>query len=449
MVVGRLTRALDRPLDGASSAAFRMLFGALMVVSTVRFLDHGWVTEDYSKPKLFFHYWGFGWVQPLPGAWMYAVYGVMALSAACVLLGVAYRRAASAFALVFSYAHLCDKSNYLNHYYLVSLLAWLFVVLPLDREFSWRAWRHPSERRGRIRAWALYLLRFQVGVVYVFGGIGKLGADWLIHGEPLRIWLSANAELPLLGRVFVQPWAGLVFSWCGAVFDLSIVPLLSWRVTRAPAYVVLVLFHVLTALLFHIGMFPWIMIVSASIFWDPSWPRARLGRWRGASACSTPDGVAGAPLGLLARSAAALYAAVQLLVPLRSALYPGNTLWTEEGFRFAWKVMLIEKAGELELDVVDARGRRYLVSPRDYLTPFQTRMVSTQPDMILELAQDVARDFAARGHGKVRVYADSEVSFNGRFRQRMIDPKLDLAAQSDGWRAKTFILPAPSSAPSF
>ena len=256
----------------------------------------------------------------------------------------------------------------------------------------------------------------------------------------------------MLGRLFVQPWAGLVFSWCGALFDLSIVPLLLWRVTRAPAYLVLVIFHVLTALLFHIGMFPWIMIVSTTVFWDPSWPRALLARLRGrgsAAPLAGVDGVAGAPLSSGARWAAAAYAAVQVLLPLRSALYPGNTLWTEEGFRFSWKVMLIEKAGDLEFNVRDGEGRTYLVSEHDYLTPFQARMTATQPDMILELAHFVARDFEARGHRSVRVYADSQVSFNGRFRQRMIDPTVDLAAESDSLRPKTFILPAPTQAPEF
>jgi vitamin K-dependent gamma-carboxylase len=159
--------------------------------------------------------------------------------------------------------------------------------------------------------------------------------------------------------------------------------------------------------------------------------------------------VAGAPLSRAGVVVAASYAAWQVLLPLRSALYPGNTLWTEEGFRFSWKVMLIEKAGSLDLDVVDDAGRRYVVSPRDYLTPFQARMAVTQPDMILELAHFVAQDFEARGHGKVRVYADSQVSFNGRFRKPMIDPAIDLTRETDSLRSKHFILPAPGAASVF
>jgi len=448
MVVGRLTQALNRPLDAASLAAFRIAFGALLLVSTLRFCLHGWVREFYGLPSHFFPYWGFGWVRPLPLAGMHALYAAVVGAAVCLMLGIASRPAAAIAALAFGYAHFCDKSNYLNHYYLITLLLVLFASVPADREFALRVRRRSCERCGQVRAWALYLLRFQIGVVYVFGGLAKLNADWLMHAEPLRIWLSANAELPVLGRILNEPWAGFVFSWCGALFDLTIVPLLCWRVTRVPAYAVLLIFHVLTALLFRIGMFPWLMIVSAPIFWSPSWPRRLLARLSD-SARPIPAGVAGAELEAKPGVVLLGYMALQLLLPLRSALYPGNTLWSEEGFRFAWKVMLIEKAGSLEFEVEDRTGRRYSVSPRQYLTPFQARMATTQPDMILELAHWIARDFAERGAGKVRIYADSEVSFNGRLRRRLIDPRQDLASVDDGLGAKCWILPAPTDAPAF
>ena len=452
MVFGRLIRALDRPVDGASCAAFRWLFGALLLVSSLRFLAHGWITDYYRAPRLFFHYWGFGWVRPWPGIGMYVHYGVLCLAAAMLMLGVGYRAACVVFALGFGYAHFCDKATYLNHYYLITLLAGLCACLPLDRQWSLRTHRKPSERRGQVRAWALYLLRFQIAVVYVFGGVGKLNSDWLVHGEPLRIWLAADAGLPLIGRFFGYPAVALAFSWAGALFDLSIVPLLSWRKTRRPAYLVLLTFHALTALLFHIGMFPWIMSLSATLFFEPSWPRDLMRRWTGSRAASLTalaPGVAGESLAPSGRLLAAAYALLQVCLPLRSALYPGNTLWTEEGFRFAWRVMLIEKSGSLEFEVRDQRGRRYDVEPKDYLTAFQSRMASTQPDMILELAQAIARDFRERGHPNVRVFAHSEVSFNGRLRRRMIDPNVDLAAQRDTLAPKRWILPAPSEAPSF
>ena len=55
--------------------------------------------------------------------------------------------------------------------------------------------------------------------------------------------------------------------------------------------------------------------------------------------------------------------------------------WTEEAFRFAWRVMLIEKSGSVEYRVRTERGESRLL-PRTELTPLQYKMMSTDPDMI-------------------------------------------------------------------
>jgi hypothetical protein len=400
------------------------------------------VYSHFIAPTHFLHFYALGWVRPLPGPLMYALFVVLALAAACISLGLAYRASAVVFFVGFSYAHACDKAQYLNHYYLVSLLALLCCFLPLDRELSLRARLRPDERRGSIRAYALYLLRFQIAVVYVFGGLGKLGRDWLLRGEPLRIWLHADAELPLIGRFAHARWLALAFGWSGMLFDLTIVLWLSWRRTRVPAYLAVVAFHVLTRVLFPIGVFPFIMIASATLFFDASWPRRFLGR-------AASSDVAGAPLSAAGAAMVVLYALFQMGWPLRAQLYPDNTLWSEEGFRFAWKVMLIEKSGSLDLRVVDRAGHTVHVEPRAYLSAYQAAMTSTQPDMILELAHIVADDFARRGRGPVRVYADALVSFNGRPHARLIDPSVDLAAQHDGLGHARWILPAPETAPLF
>jgi len=265
MVVGRLKAELERPVDGASVAAFRVIFGLLLFISCLRFMQHGWVDEYFRAPRYFFHYWGFAWLRPLPGQGMRLLYGVLTLCSLGIALGVRQRLAAAVFALGFGYAHFCDKANYLNHYYLITLLAGWCAVLPLDRQYSLRVWRRPEQQVARVRAWVLYALRFQVGVVYVFGGVGKLGADWLFHAEPLRLWLAANVELPVLGALFTKPWLAFAFSWAGALFDLGVVPALLYRRTRTAAYLFAVLFHGLTALLFHIGMFPWLMLGCAPL----------------------------------------------------------------------------------------------------------------------------------------------------------------------------------------
>lgn len=436
---------LPRPVDVASLVAFRIGFGTLLLVAALRYFTHGWIAEYFLVPSHFFKYWGFGWVKPWPGVGMYVHFGLMALCAVGVVVGYRYRVSVVGYGLLFAYAHLIDKTNYLNHYYLVMCVTGLMACLPLANEWSIDARRGACARCRRVPAWMLWALRAQFGLVYVFGGVAKLNADWLLHAQPLSIWLGRSSDLPVVGGVLGAPVTAYVMSWSGALFDLAIVPLLLARGTRPFAYAAVVTFHLLTAQLFHLGLFPYFMICGSLLFLAPEWPRKVLSRlgWG-----STPDLVDDRVWSGWGRAGSAwpvligVHFAVQLLMPLRHWLYPGQMCWTEQGFRFAWNVMLMEKDGSVDFRVVEpGTGRVFHASPSDYFTPYQTAMMSPQPDMVLEAAQIVAADFRARGVDRPRVYADGFASLNGRPLQRLIDPRVDLARESDGFSNKTWILP--------
>jgi hypothetical protein len=443
----RIQQRLFEPVDGASVAAFRIAFGLLMLIAVVRFFAHGWIAEYFLTPKHFFPYYGFEWVLPWPAAGMYIHFAAMGVLAVLIAAGVFYRASVAIFGVLFAYAHLIDKTNYLNHYYLVICLCFLMTFLPLHRSGSVDAWRRPSLRSATVPAWVLWALRAQVGLVYVFGGIAKLKGDWLIDAQPMRIWLAANTDFPVLGHLFGEPWVAHALSCAGAAFDLSIAPLLLWHRTRLLGFVAVVVFHLMTVRLFQLGMFPWIMMVSSLLFLPSEWPRrvlAMLGWKTPAAAGMHPIDAATRPrrlvLGLLG-----LYFAFHMFMPLRHLLYPGNVYWTEEGFRFSWNVMLMEKDGSADFHVTEpSTGRRWEVAPTDYLTRYQAKMMAAQPDMILQFAHIVADDFRSRGVHDPEIRVDAFASLNGRRHARLVDPTVDLARQSEGLLPKRWILPLDS-----
>lgn len=423
------------PVDAASIAVYRIAFGLLLLVATLRFFAHGWIADYYEAPSHFFHYDGFAWVQP--HSFMYLHFGAMAVFAVMIAVGAWFRFSVAAFGALFAYAHLVDKTNYLNHYFLIIWLCLLMAFLPMHRMWSVDARRRRSSCAS-VPAWVLWALRAQVGLVYVFGGIAKLKYDWLVDAQPMKIWLAANADFPVIGGAFDQPWVAYAFSYAGLVFDLSIVPLLLWRRTRVLAYVAVVVFHLTTARLFHLGMFPWIMMASSLLFLPPGWPRRWLRRPAPAPSPITPSRPR------LVIALLGCYFAFHILLPLRHLVYPGDVCWTEEGFRFSWNVMVMEKTGSVVFHVTEpATGRRWEVMPGTYLTPYQTKMMAPQPDMILELAHVIAGDYRARGVREPEVRVDAFVSLNGRRRARLIDPTVDLARESDGLAPKRWILPHP------
>lgn len=435
-----MSRLFDRG-DIASLVAFRIAFGTLMLVAVVRYFAHDWIGQFFVEPRVFFPYPGLEWITPLPGAGMYALFAALGVLAFCVACGLWYRASVALFCLGFTYAHLIDRTNYLNHYYLISLLSGLMVFLPLHHAGSLDAWRRPRLRADTAPLWVVWLLRFQLGVVYMFGAVAKLNADWLLRAQPLRIWLGANVDVPVVGPWFEQQWAAYACSYAGLVFDLAVVPLLLCRRTRVLAYAAVVLFHLLTAVLFPIGMFPWLMIALTPIFFAPDWPR----RWLPRRTVPRPVVSEVPPARSTSRvagiSVAAVYVALQIALPLRHLAYPGSVYWHEQGFRFAWQIMVMEKYGHANFAITEPKsGITTRVVPSDYLTPLQTRMMATQPDMILSFAHFLARDFAAHGHAAVQVRADVYVSLNGRPDRRLVDPNVDLAALPGNARPETWIV---------
>jgi vitamin K-dependent gamma-carboxylase len=442
----RARRGLAQQVDPAGLVAFRVLFGALVAFSAARFLWLGWVERCFVTPRFFFHYWGFSWVTPLGGDGMRVLFGVMIACGVLIALGLLYRLACATFFLVFTYVELCDVTNYLNHYYLVSLLALLLTCLPLHRAFSIDARLRPALALSMFPAWWSWLLRGQVAVVYFFAAIAKATPDWLFHGQPLGIWLSSRGDVPVVGPWLVLPGVALAMSWGGFLYDLTIPLWLSLPRTRPLAYAAVIGFHAMVGVLFPIGMFPWIMIVATTVFFEPSWPRAVLARFvprPARPATAVPASPSRWALGL-----AAVYLTVQLLVPLRAFAYGGNVLWHEQGMRWSWRVMAREKNGSVTFRV-RARGwsRERLVSPSRYLTAIQEREMVTQPDLILQLAHHVGHELAARGMEDVEVRVDALASLNGRPMAPLIDPEVDLMTVEDSFWPATWISPAPTGAP--
>jgi hypothetical protein len=307
-----------------------------------------------------------------------------------------------------------------------------------------------ARRKGRSRqtlpvAW-LWLFRLQVGAVYVFAGLAKLQPDWLLHAQPLRIWLGASTGLPVVGPLLALPFVPLLLSWCGFLFDTTVVGFLLWPKARPYAYVMLLGFHAMTRVLFPIGMFPVIMSLAALVFFSPSWPRRlvpRLGRAPLLLPPSAPSRWAKAAL-----SVGCVYAALQLALPLRYLAYDGNVLWHEQGMRFSWRVMVRAKGGGTTFVVYSPlRRHSYDVSPREYLTRLQEAEMSNQPDLILQLAHHIHDDFQRRGFGDVQVRADSRVALNGRRSAPFVDAHVDLSRVRDGLAPSRFVLPAPAEAP--
>lgn len=440
-----------------SVAAFRIAYGLLVAYGSIRFLTRGWVDALYLEPAHHLTYPGFEWVRPLASPWMHLHMVALAGLGLCIAVGYRHRLAAALFVVGFAYTELIEASLYLNHYWFVTLAGLLLWLLPVGHRWSLDAALGRAAAAPVVPAGAVWALRAQIAVVYGFAGLAKLNPDWLFEAQPLRLWLADRTHLPLIGPLLDEPAVAYLASWWGVFFDCTVVGWLLWRRSRPWAFAALVAFHLATAALFQIGIFPWVMILAALVFFAPDWPRrltraarsafngdtTRTGDAPTVSAEPVDGGALAVDGGLVAPVPAVgrvrlvllgLLAVVQLVLPLRHYAVDGNVRWTEEGYYLAWRVMLTEKAGHVEYAVTDpSSGDTWTADPGLVLTDWQAAHAATRPDMVHATARLIADHYRRRGVADPEVRADAWVTMNGRPVRRLVDPEVDLAAHARGF----------------
>ncbi|GAB7256758.1 HTTM domain-containing protein [Polaribacter sp. OB-PA-B3] len=401
-----------------------------MFASIVRFWANGWIEKLYLQPKFHFSYFGLDFIKPI-GNYTYILFIICAISSLMVAVGYKYRFAIITFFLSFLYIELMDKTTYLNHYYFITILSFLLIFLPANVYFSIDSFQKKKQFLN-VSTWTIDCIKILLSIVYFYAGLAKINSDWLFRAMPLKIWLPSKYDLPFIGtNLMQQNWFHFAMSWSGLIYDLAIPFLLFYKRTRYVAILFVVIFHVFTRVLFPIGMFPFIMIVSALIFFDASFHQKIINfisNYLPKINIQTFDKYTFSKTKLaFIKPILIVFFVLQILIPWRYLLYPGELFWTEEGYRYSWRVMLMEKAGNTTFRIKDLNtGNSFRVENSDFLTSFQEKQMSYQPDFIIEYAHFLGDHFTKQGHKNIGVFADSYVALNGRLSTKFVDESVNL-----------------------
>ncbi len=455
MEVKRFTQFLLKPVSIAPLVVFRIIFGLLMLYTILRYAYKGWISELYIEPT--YHFTFFEWL-PVFGTDVIWVFVILGFCAFFITIGFLFRISSFLFCLLFTYVELLDKTYYLNHYYLVCLLSFLLVFTSANRYFSVDTLLFPSSKRNWCPSWQIGIFRVQLSIVYFFAGLAKVNPDWLLLAEPLSTWFPGKYQLPILGSFMHLKTTAFLFSWAGCIYDLSIWAFLWWRKSRPLAYVAVIVFHVLTGILFpRIGMFPAIMIFSTLMFFSSEWHQRILdpihevwGKIRKTPAktslVSSPilqseevflnDWKKITTIGFLVA-----YVGIQLFLPMRYLRFGGNLFWHEQGYRFSWRVMLMEKSGHTVFVMKDpVTDLQKEVNLDAYLTAFQRQQLSTQPDMIWQFAQHLGQEFETNRGYRPQIYVKSRLSLNGRRSQVFLNDSIDVCTLDSPYQRPDWII---------
>lgn len=429
-----LTASLFYAYDAATFAVFRILFGLLMAGEAF-FSYYPDAHVYYSPDRFHFTYSFFHWVEPWPGNGMYIHIAAMGVAALGISLGLFYRASSIVFTILYTHVFLIEATTYNNHYYLIILLGGLFSVTNAHSALSLDRLRKPAAFTGTVPLWHVALFRAQIIIVYFYGGMAKLNWDWL-RGEPMRTWITGRGAYPVLdkfiGDHFIrEEWIVYFTSYGGLIFDLVIGFALLYRRTRIAAVIPLLFFHGTNMYMFDIGIFPPLAVSSTLLFFPGDLPRKLIKGLRASAPNLAQVPSITAQRRRTATALLAIYMSVQLLMPFRHWLYPGNVSWTEEGHILAWHMKLRTKSVNAEFHVKDTEGKlittyRKTKQLRD-LTEDQRAKMLLRPQLIIQYAHYLRDRHAERGLDSPQIYADISASLNGRPYRPLIDPEVNLA----------------------
>lgn len=414
---------LFKKIDNAQLIVFRVFYGLLVCAECFGAIATGWVRRTFIEPQFTFNFIGFEFLQPLEGNGMYGYFVVMGIFGILITIGYKYRFSAFAFAFMWSGAYLMQKTSYNNHYYLLMLLAFIMAFFPANKNLSVDAYLKPGIKTDSMHNYYRWIIIVQLFIVYTYASVAKLYGDWF-DLSIIEILMRSKKEYPLIGELLQEKWVHGVIAAFGILFDLLVVPALLWKPTRKLFFVLSIFFHLFNSYVFRIGIFPYLSLAFCVFFFSPQSVRNLFLKKK---KVAVPEDHKPPKNHKLLLTVLSIYFTVHLVLPLRHHAFKGDVLWTEEGHRLSWRMMLRSRSGTIHYRVVNKRTNDTTnIKLNDYLTKKQRRKVACYPDFAWQFAQHLKQEHEAKGED-ISVFVTSKVRVNNSVYAPLIDPTVDLA----------------------
>ncbi len=418
-----LNNFLFKQIDNSALIVFRIIFGLLCFLESVGAIFTGWVRRTLIEPEFTFSFIGFEWLQPLPGNWMYAYYLAMGICGILIMVGYKYRLSIITFTLLWTGAYLMQKASYNNHYYLLILLSAIMAILPANTFASLDAKLNPNIKKIAMPNWCRWIFIIQLFILYTYASIAKLYPDWLDLTVPKSL-MASKVNYPIIGGYLQNNFMPYLVGYGGVLFDGLIIPLLLFKQTRKYAFFASIFFHLFNSIVFQVGVFPYLSLAFSLFFFEPETIR-NIFLKKKPFYNKTEVIIPSYKPALL--TLGSIYFVIQIALPLRHHFIEDNVLWTEEGHRMSWRMMLRSKSGSTSYKIIDKNTKKSeYINLADYLTKKQIRLASCKPDVIWQFAQHLKQEYKDKGQD-ISVFVDCMISVNGKTHKRLIDSNIDIA----------------------
>jgi hypothetical protein len=435
-----MNKIFFKQIDNTGLSLFRVVFGFLITLEAFGAIATGWVRRVLVAPDFTFNFIGFDFLQVFVGEGMYFYFALMGIFGIFVMLGYKYRLAMFSYALLWTTVYLMQKTSYNNHYYLMVLLCWIMAFLPANKRYSLDAKFNPSFKSLSMPQWVNWALILQVGIVFMYGSVAKWYPDW-INGTAPGIILKSKNNYFLIGKLLQHNWVHYVIAYFGIFFDLLIIPMLLWKRTRLLGFYLSLFFNLFNSIVFQVGIFPYMSIAFLLFFFSSETIQKRF---KLKNEIYKEDKITLPKYNNILIGIFSIYFILQIGLPLRHWVIQDDVLWTEEGHRMSWRMMLRSKSGTLTVRVEDKKtGENKVYDYKALLTSKQSRLAATKPDLMWQLAQKIKATETEKGKD-VAIYMNSKVSINGGPFHQFTDSKVDISSQEwDPFKHSNWLLPSP------
>lgn len=414
---------LFRRIDNSSLIVFRIFFGILIALECFGAIATGWLKRNLIEPTYTFPFIDFAWLESLTGPGMYVYFSIMGLLGITIALGYKYRFSIITFTLLWTGSYLMQKTAYNNHYYLLILISFFMCLFPANTSYALDNRLGKTQKANFMYSYIKWVIVLQLLIVYTYASIAKLYGDWLDFGM-IKLLMQPKSDYFLVGELLQQPWVHKIIGSAGIIFDLLIVPALLWKPTRKLAFVASIFFHLFNSFIFQIGIFPYLSLAFSVFFFEPETIRKLFFKKK------TPYQIL--KIAIPKYNTAFLigfgiFFLIQLILPVRHHFFEDEVLWTEEGHRMSWRMMLRSRSGSGQFKVVRENGKEIYIDMEKYLNKGQRRKVLSYPDFAWQFAQYLKRDLSQESKSLSVYLVNSKVRINGHPPAPFIDPKVDLA----------------------
>ncbi|GAB1607264.1 vitamin K-dependent gamma-carboxylase-like isoform X1 [Argonauta hians] len=495
--LSRFVHLLNQPTDPALLGMTRFLFGFIMVLDIPQERGLASIDEKYNDAKMC-NFPLFDFLKPLPLEWMYILYFTMWLCALFMMIGFCFRLSTCLFTAIYWYLFFLDKTKWNNHSYLYGLHSIMFMVSDANRYWSVDSLLDSSIRNGQVPLWNYTILRFQNFLVYFFAGIKKMTPEWL-EGYSMKSLNEHWVFLPFKFIFTADQIDLFIVHYFGFFLDLTIGFFLFFDVTRPYAFIFGMSFHLMNSQIFNIGMFPWAMIATMTIFFYPDWPRRvfkRLPRslsflfpkdepfqtsshciytvkpeeplrkgnlpsssdtlklqdlttnsktpksqdLKSNSKCSIPAKYS--LVHVCSSSFTIIYILLQLFLPFSHFITKGYNNWTSGLYGYSWDMMVHSwNTQHLQIMYVERdTGETGFIDPMAFVR--SSKRWPLHSDMVKQYALCIENRLENLGLKNIELYFDVWVSLTRRFQQRLFNPNTDIIrADWHPFRDTPWILP--------